>query len=116
MVRRALASKLATTTRTIPENTGKGMPVGAAVVASDPNDDRPTYDLEDEDNRLRYRLGRHPMAIRYGRQATSPLILRAAMARSLSRLTLSYRSQLDTCNYGAWTNDNNADREPTSST
>ena len=33
-------------TRSVPESTAKGMPVGAPVVARDPNDDTLTYDLD----------------------------------------------------------------------
>lgn len=35
-------------TRTIPENTAKGMPVGAPVVAIDPNSDTLTYELDND--------------------------------------------------------------------
>ena len=35
-------------TRSIPEDTGKGMPVGAPVEATDPNDDTLTYELDSD--------------------------------------------------------------------
>ena len=34
-------------TRSVPESTAKGMPVGAAVVATDPNEDTLYYELDD---------------------------------------------------------------------
>ena len=60
-------------TRSVPENTAKGMPVGDAVVAIDPNSDTLTYELGQ-------RRGPHQRAQGHYRatSATSPLTLAPA--------------------------------------
>ena len=86
-------------TRTIPENTGMDMPVGAAVVASDPNDDPATP--EDEDP-LTYSLADVPLSD----TATDPVVTATGDARffkvDMSTGQLYVKMGLDY--------DNNADR------